>query len=125
MFSEGRQDIDPVSSQPYYHITSMDRISYHGDPMEIEEIRKKMAECDETIIELIAERNRLAVEMGKAKKRNSSDICVPAVEEQVKERYVTNCTAKGVSKETAEKVATVLMDESKKVQEKIINGFLK
>lgn len=89
--------------------------------MGVEEIREEIAKCDLRIVELIAERNRLASEMGRAKRSDGSAVCVPKVEEQVRDRYVSNGTAKGISEETLKKISSILIEESKRVQERIID----
>lgn len=90
--------------------------------MEADEIRKRIAECDLRIIECMAERNRLAEEMGRLKKTQNLPVRVPEVEAIVKDRYVSNGTAQGISEGTLKKIAAILVDESVTVQENIINS---
>jgi len=90
--------------------------------MEADEIRKRIADCDMRIAELIAERNGLANEMGILKKQTKSPVRVPDVERTVVERYVSNGRSKGISERTMEKIASALIEESVQIQENIINN---
>lgn len=86
------------------------------------EIRTRIAECDLKIIECITERNRLAEEMGKLKRAQNLPIRVPEVEAIVKNRYVSNGTAQGISEDTLRKIAAILIDESVRIQTDTINS---
>ncbi|HJJ38865.1 MAG TPA: chorismate mutase [Methanocorpusculum sp.] len=83
---------------------------------EISRLRSEIADIDCKIVRLAAERMRCAGDIGKLKKIFMMDVTVPAVEEAVKTRYVSEAQKAGLSPECASKLAEILIAESKRVQ---------
>ncbi|HJJ30887.1 MAG TPA: chorismate mutase [Methanocorpusculum sp.] len=83
---------------------------------EIFRLRSEIADIDCKIVQLAAERMRCAEEIGKFKKLFMMDVRVPAVEEAVKARYISEAQKAGLSPECASKLAEILIAEAKQVQ---------
>lgn len=83
---------------------------------ELQKLREKIKEVTGKIISLAAERNRLAMEIGRIKKESGLQIEDEGAE-LVLERYVISlCKESGLDKRTGLKILHTLIEESKAVQ---------
>ena len=87
--------------------------------MTIEESRARIEEIDKEILQLIKERTDVAEQIGLIKKENGSEICVPAVEKKVIERYRSFAVSEGLDPDIMEKVCVCLMEQSKQRQDSL------
>ena len=83
---------------------------------EISRLRKEIAEIDSKIVRLAGKRMQCAEKIGDFKRSLGLDVTVPAVEEAVKARYVSEAQKAGLSEECAVKLAEILIAEAKRVQ---------
>jgi chorismate mutase len=84
---------------------------------EMEQLRLKIAQIDEQIIDLIGLRHSIAQQIGTFKKQNKLPIYDHARESLLHEFHINACSKYGVSQELINKIFTVLMDEARKVQQ--------
>ena len=83
----------------------------------LEELRELIREADEQLIDLIAVRQGLALEVGKCKAEAGLPIKNKAIEEEVLGRYSQRASLLGISDELSRSVAELLIDHSCRVQE--------
>lgn len=83
----------------------------------LDEYRAEIAEIDEKIITLIAERNAVARKIGKEKQQLGMPVIVPDVEEKVEKRYKKSAENHGVSEGTASVIARAVIDEAVAIQQ--------
>ncbi|MEK9175383.1 MAG: chorismate mutase [Patescibacteria group bacterium] len=86
--------------------------------MELEEIRKKLDTIDENILNLIAERIFYAPQIAEYKKKNNLPIYDAKREKQIIESKKMLAEKLGIDGEFVEKIFTILMEASRKEQEK-------
>jgi len=82
----------------------------------LEEIRKRINEIDEQLIELIAERTSFAPEIATLKKSLGTCVFDPKREESICEKTRLMCEKHHIESEVALKVMKILMDYNKEVQ---------
>ena len=80
--------------------------------MDIEELRERIAEIDRKIMELAAERTRIAGEIGSIKRTNSLPIRVPDVEDRVISCYRSFAESNDIDPNLMETVVKALIDMS-------------
>ena len=84
-----------------------------------DEIRKKIEEIDEEILELIQKRGEAAASMGKLKASKMLPLVVPEVEKVVIGRYTAKAAATGMSEKSLTDIARLLIKESIEIQARI------
>ena len=82
----------------------------------IEELRSMIAEVDSRILEAVAERMKLSVEIGRLKSISGMDVEAKEVEELVLSRGRTRAGELGVDEKLAEEILGLLIEYSKKEQ---------
>ncbi|MEM0448238.1 MAG: prephenate dehydrogenase/arogenate dehydrogenase family protein [Methanomassiliicoccales archaeon] len=88
-------------------------------PDNVDAIRWHIEEVDNQIMDLIAERMRLALQMGQYKVGKGMPVRHVRVEEQVEARYVSRAKQAGISEEAARRIARILVHESVDAQFRI------
>lgn len=83
---------------------------------EIEDLRSMIADVDTRILDAIANRMKLSVEIGRLKSDRGMGIEAKEVEEQVVSRGRTRAGNLGLDPELAEEVLRLLIDYSKREQ---------
>ncbi|AVB75824.1 chorismate mutase [Methanococcus maripaludis] len=88
----------------------------------LEEIRKRINEIDEQLIELIAERTSFAPEIAALKKSLGTCVFDPKREDAICEKTRLMCEKHHIEPEVALKVMKILMTYNKEVQKDSIEG---
>ena len=83
---------------------------------DIEELRAKIAEVDSRILDAVAERMNLSVEIGRLKSLSGLDVEAKEVEELVVARGRAGARDLGIDEELVEKILRLLIDYSKREQ---------
>ena len=86
------------------------------DEGKIEELRSMIAEVDSRILEAVAERMKLSVEIGRLKSIKGMDVEAKEVEELVLSRGRSRAGELGVDEKLAEEILGLLIEYSKKEQ---------
>jgi len=91
--------------------------------MKLDKLRKKIDKIDDKIVELISERERLALEIGKLKKEQKTTILDRKREEEVLKRVKKVAKSKGIDEETVEEIFKQVISCCREVQGDIIVAF--
>ena len=87
-----------------------------GEGEEIEELRSKIAEVDSRILDAVAERMNLSVEIGRLKSLKGLDVEAKEVEELVISRGRSNARELGIDEQLVEEILNLLIEYSKREQ---------
>ncbi|MBU7005043.1 MAG: chorismate mutase [Theionarchaea archaeon] len=87
-----------------------------GEGKDIEELRSKIAEVDSRILDVVAERMNLSVEIGRLKSLRGLDVEAKEVEELVVARGRACARELDIDEELAEKILRLLIEYSKREQ---------
>lgn len=85
----------------------------------LQELRRLIDLIDKDILELIAKRMITAEEVAKYKKEREIEIFQPEREKEILEQKKILAKKLGISDKFAEKILLLLINESKRIQEKI------
>ena len=83
---------------------------------EMEQLRLKIAQIDEQLIDLIAQRYHVAQQIGAFKKQNKLPVYDQARESLLHEFHINACSKYDIPQEIINKIFAILMDEARKVQ---------
>jgi chorismate mutase len=83
---------------------------------EIEELRSRIAEVDSKILDAVAERMNLSVEIGRLKSLKGLDVEAKEVEDLVIARGRSNAMELGLDEELVERILKLLIEYSKREQ---------
>ncbi|MBX9867871.1 MAG: chorismate mutase [Burkholderiales bacterium] len=84
---------------------------------QIEELRIKITEIDAEIIELIAKRKQISLEIGAYKKQHNLPVLDSARESLLREFHDTVCEEYNLAPSMVAKLFELLIEESRKVQQ--------
>ena len=91
--------------------------------MKLNELRKKIDEIDEKIVELISERKKISSEIGKLKKKQRIDILDKKRENEVLNHVERVAKGKGIAEETTRDMFKQLISMCKSAQKGVIVAY--
>ncbi|MDP6418883.1 MAG: prephenate dehydrogenase/arogenate dehydrogenase family protein, partial [Candidatus Krumholzibacteria bacterium] len=84
--------------------------------MSLDELRKRIADLDESILDLVSERMEVAREVGEIKSREEVPIRNYPVEARVMERFLEGSSRRGIEAELGSGLASLLIDQAVRLQ---------
>lgn len=91
------------------------------EPASVKELRDEIHDIDAQIIDLLATRMDITDELAKAKKANGQSVWDESVEKRIIDRYQDLCKEVNLTRDEADKIATLILAISKERQMKIYN----